>query len=112
MPRFPRAEAALSGLSKLHYASATGDANANRQTASPAAISALPDDATLEEIVYRLHVVESIHAGLADIEAGRTVSHDEVKAELAKQTGWVIHPPLASASAGLPKIAIPPIVAP
>lgn len=43
------------------------------------ALEALPDDATWEEIMYRLYVVEKIAAGLKDIEEGRTVSHEEVK---------------------------------
>ena len=47
-------------------------------------IAALPDDASMEEIVYRLHVIQRIREGLEDIEAGRTVSHEEVEAELAK----------------------------
>ena len=41
-----------------------------------AMIAALPDDASMEEIVYRLHVIQRIREGLEDIEAGRTVSHD------------------------------------
>ena len=49
-----------------------------------AAISALPEGATHEDIVYRLHVIQRVHEGLADIEAGRTVSHEEAKARLAK----------------------------
>lgn len=49
-----------------------------------AMIRALPDDASLEEIQYRLYVLEKVRAGLADIDAGREVSHEEAVARLAK----------------------------
>jgi predicted transcriptional regulator len=49
-----------------------------------AMINALPDDVSIEEIHYRLYVLERIRAGLADVEAGRVVSHEEVEADLAK----------------------------
>ena len=39
----------------------------------------LPDEATLEEVQYRLYVRQKIEQGLADVEAGRVISHDEVK---------------------------------
>lgn len=52
--------------------------------AALAAITALPEEASFEEIAYRLHVLEAIREGLADAEAGRTVSHEEAKARLAK----------------------------
>ena len=35
----------------------------------------LPDDCSLEDILYHLYVVQAIEAGLADVEAGRTISH-------------------------------------
>ncbi len=52
--------------------------------AALAAISALPDGASFEEIAYRLHVLEAIREGIEDIEAGRTFSHEEVVADLEK----------------------------
>jgi predicted transcriptional regulator len=47
-------------------------------------IAALPDDASMAEIVYRLHVIQRIREGLEDIEAGRTVPHEAALARLAK----------------------------
>ena len=44
-----------------------------------AMIESLPDDVTTDGILYELYVRTSIEAGFADIEAGRTVSHEEVK---------------------------------
>lgn len=49
-----------------------------------AMIAALPDDASMAEIVYRLHVIQRIREGLEDIEAGRTVPHEAALARLAK----------------------------
>ena len=49
-----------------------------------AAISALPEETSFDEIVYRLHVIQRPREGLEDIEAGRTVSHEEALARLAK----------------------------
>ncbi len=42
------------------------------------AIEQLPDDATLEDAMERLYFLESIERGRADLQAGRTISHDEV----------------------------------
>ena len=45
-------------------------------------IDHLPEQATWDDIMYTLYVKQKIEEGLADIEAGRTVPHNEVKAEL------------------------------
>ncbi len=45
-------------------------------------IEQLPDQATWDDIMYELYVKQKIEEGLADIEAGRTIPHDQVKAEL------------------------------
>lgn len=47
-------------------------------------LSALPEDATLEDIQYHIYVRQKIEQGLADVEAGRVVSHAEVQQRLAK----------------------------
>jgi predicted transcriptional regulator len=39
----------------------------------------LPDDCTLEQIEYHLHVYARLQQAVADIDAGRVVPHDEVK---------------------------------
>jgi predicted transcriptional regulator len=44
----------------------------------------LPDKATWDNILYELHGRQKIEAGLNDVEAGRTVSHDQVKSRLAE----------------------------
>jgi predicted transcriptional regulator len=40
-------------------------------------VDELPDTATWEDLMYEIYVRESIEAGLADVEAGRVVSHDD-----------------------------------
>jgi predicted transcriptional regulator len=46
------------------------------------AIERLPDDAPLDEIVYRLYVLNKVQKGLQDIDAGRTISGDELAQEI------------------------------
>lgn len=38
----------------------------------------LPDDCSLDDVVYHLYVIQKIEAGLADAEAGRLI-HDRVE---------------------------------
>lgn len=44
----------------------------------------LPDDTTLEEVQYRLFVRQKIEHGLADVEAGKVISHEEAKRRMQK----------------------------
>lgn len=46
----------------------------------------LPDDATLEDIQYRIYVHQAIAAGLRDVEHGRVVSQEEVERRMARWT--------------------------
>ena len=48
-------------------------------------IEALPDDSSLEDIMYELYVRSELEAGLDDFEHGRTVSSEEV---LQKISAW------------------------
>ena len=43
------------------------------------AIEALPADASIEDAMERLYVIAKVERGLADVEAGRLVPHDEVR---------------------------------
>ena len=47
-------------------------------------LKTLPEDASLEDIQYHIYVRQKIEQGLADVEAGRVVSHSEVQQRLAK----------------------------
>ena len=49
------------------------------KTAAREAIDQLPDDATWDDVMYRLYVRQKIDAGLRDVENGRTVTTTEVR---------------------------------
>lgn len=44
----------------------------------------VPDDATYEEIQYRIYVRQKIDKALAEVEQGRVVSHEEAKRRLSQ----------------------------
>ena len=44
-------------------------------------IHKLPNDSSYDDIMYQLYVRRKIEAGLADAEAGRVVSAEEIDAE-------------------------------
>jgi hypothetical protein len=46
------------------------------------AIERLPDDVPLDEIVYRLYVLSKVHQGIQDIDAGRTISSNDLAQEI------------------------------
>ena len=48
------------------------------------AIQDLPDDATLEDAMERLYFLTKIERGLAQADAGETISHAEVKARFQR----------------------------
>jgi hypothetical protein len=45
----------------------------------------LPDDCSLEDILYHLYVVQKIGDGLADADAGRVIPHEQVEEELRQK---------------------------
>ncbi|WP_165741538.1 hypothetical protein [Candidatus Thiosymbion oneisti] len=45
-------------------------------------IDHLSDQVSRDDLMYESYVKQKIEEGLADIEAGRTVPHEQVKAEL------------------------------
>ena len=48
----------------------------------------LPDDCSIEDVLYHLYVVQAVERGEADVAAGRTIPHEDVVAELRKK--WVL----------------------
>jgi predicted transcriptional regulator len=46
------------------------------------AIERLPDDVPLDEIVYRLYVLNKVQQGLQDIDAGRTIPSEALAQEI------------------------------
>jgi hypothetical protein len=47
-------------------------------------IQRMPEDASLEEVMYNLYFRQRVDRGLRELGAGKTVSHTEVKRSLAK----------------------------
>ena len=53
-------------------------------------IDHLPDQASWDDVMYGLYVKRKIEEGLADVEAGRTVSHERIKAEFPGNEDWMV----------------------
>jgi predicted transcriptional regulator len=50
-----------------------------------ALLERLPDDCTLDDVLYHLYVIQCIGRGLEDVDAGRVISHEEVEEELRRR---------------------------
>ncbi len=48
----------------------------------------LPDDCTLDDVLYHLYVLQAVAHGRADVQNGRTLSHEEVAQQLRKK--WLV----------------------
>jgi predicted transcriptional regulator len=48
------------------------------------AVQSLPDDASVEDVMERLLLLAKIDRGLAQADAGQTISHAQVKERMAK----------------------------
>ena len=47
-------------------------------------IESMPEDASLEEVMYELYFRKRVDRGLRELEEGKTISHAEMKRSLAK----------------------------
>jgi predicted transcriptional regulator len=48
------------------------------------AIRTLPDDATVDDAIERLHIIDLIERRIAAADAGDTVTHEEARRRLAQ----------------------------
>jgi predicted transcriptional regulator len=48
-------------------------------------IKELPDTVDIEEVMYRLYLLQKLEAGEAAIESGKTLTHDEALKRLSKK---------------------------
>jgi predicted transcriptional regulator len=53
-----------------------------------ALLERLPDDCTMDEVLYHLYVVQAVGEGVADAEAGRVIPHEQVAANLRRK--WLL----------------------
>ena len=47
-------------------------------------IEQMPDDCTVEDILYELYLKQKVDKGLQDIREGRVVEHEEVRQRMAR----------------------------
>lgn len=47
-------------------------------------ISNLPDDVSIDDIMYKLYVVEKVRKGKKDISSGKYISSDDLRQEVDK----------------------------
>jgi len=48
-------------------------------------IKELPDNVDIEEVMYRLYLLQKIEAGEMDIQEGKTLSHEDALERLSKK---------------------------
>ena len=53
-----------------------------------AILDRLPDNCSIDDVLYQLYVVQAVARGDADVAAGRTVSHEQVDAGLRRK--WLL----------------------
>jgi len=53
-----------------------------------ALLERLPDDCTIEDVLYHLYVLQEVEQGRADSAAGRTIPHAQVADELRRK--WLL----------------------
>ena len=54
-----------------------------------ALLDRLPDDCSIDDVLYHLYVIQAIEQGQADSRAGRTMSHEEVADALRRK--WLVN---------------------
>ena len=50
-----------------------------------ALLDRLPDDCSLDDVLYHLYVVQAVERGEADAKADRTIPHEQVEAEMRRK---------------------------
>ncbi len=53
-----------------------------------AVLDRLPDDCSLEDVLYHLYVIQAVGHGRAEVRAGETLPHEQVAAELRRK--WLV----------------------
>ena len=52
-----------------------------------ALLDRLPDDCSVEDVLYHLYVLQAVERGQAEVAAGRTIPHEEV--DRAMRQKWL-----------------------
>lgn len=53
-----------------------------------AVLDRLPDDCSMEDVLYHLYVVQTVARGREDVQAGRTLSQEQVAEEFRRK--WLV----------------------
>ncbi|HEY2930344.1 MAG TPA: hypothetical protein VGK99_01250 [Acidobacteriota bacterium] len=53
-----------------------------------ALLDRLPDDCSIDDVLYHLYVIQAVNRGQEDVAAGRTIPHEQVVEELRKK--WIV----------------------
>jgi hypothetical protein len=53
-----------------------------------ALLDRLPDNCSIDDVLYHLYVVQAVSRGDGEVAGGRTVPHSQVEAELRRK--WVL----------------------
>jgi predicted transcriptional regulator len=53
-----------------------------------ALLDRLPDDCSIDDVLYHLYVLQAVGEGEADADAGRLIPHEEVAADLRRK--WLL----------------------
>jgi predicted transcriptional regulator len=50
-----------------------------------ALLDRLPDNCSVEDVLYHLYVLQAVERGQADAASGRTISHEEVESAMRRK---------------------------
>ena len=50
-----------------------------------ALLDRLPDDCSLDQVLYHVYVAQAVQQGLSDAESDRTIPHERVAAEMRRK---------------------------
>jgi hypothetical protein len=53
-----------------------------------AVLDRLPDDCTIDDVLYHLYVVQAVGQGVADAQAGRVIPHEQVAETMRRK--WLL----------------------
>ena len=76
---------AVGDASRIVEGSALSEDPVTTKDTVRALLDRLPDDCSLDDVLYHLYVVQAIGQGLADGEAGRVIPHEQVVAEMRRK---------------------------
>ena len=62
----------------------------NAKETVKALLGRLPDDCSLDDVMYHLYIIQAVERGLEDVVQGRGIPHDELAETL--RSSWGLRP--------------------